>query len=131
MYHQPKPIRVFIVALLALSTSVAVICTPVSAQSLGPGKESKAFRRTCCCGTPDGRCCGMGCCLRQPSNQIPTDPPLRTTSEKDKSHVLVLVFATCEVSAADCCTFHNGARSGLGGSLAAGTLQSQHIRIQT
>jgi hypothetical protein len=131
MYRQSKPIRVFVVALLAMSTSVAAVCTPVSAQSVGSGKEVKASRTACCCGTEDGRCCGMGCCMRQPSNQVPTSPPLRTNSEKEHSQLLALVGATCEVSQVDCGSFNSAAQSDFCGSLAAGTLQSQHIRIQT
>jgi hypothetical protein len=131
MYRHPKPIRFLLVALLAMSTSAAVVCTPASANSVGSGKQAESPRTACCCGTEDGRCCGMGCCMRKQSNQVPTNPPLRSNSAKENSQALALVVTTCDSSHSTGGSFNSSAHSDVCGSLAAGTLQSQHIRIQT
>ena len=132
MYSQPKPIRVLVVALLVMSTSVAAVCTPVSAQSVQSGMaRAKPSQKTCCCGTEDGKCCGMGCCMRQPSNQVPTNPPLRTGTEKESSQVLAVLMANFGSALTDGGQFHRAVPSDFHGPLAAGTLQSQHVRIQT
>ena len=132
MHHSPKQIRVFVVALLSMSISVAAVCTPVSAQSLPSGaSQAKPSQKACCCGTEDGKCCGMACCMRQPSNQVPTNPPLRTGAEKDSPQVLALLLATCGNALGDGNNFNAAVHSVFHGSLAIATLQSQHVRIQT
>lgn len=129
-----QPFRTVAVALLAMSTSVAPICTPVSAQSYESNKavEAKPSRTVCCCGTADGKCCGTACCMRRPSKQVPTDPPYhRKSVEKDGSQVLALVLATCGDALTDGGGFGRPFCADFCGSLAAATLQSQHVRIQT
>jgi hypothetical protein len=131
MPRTPKPIRALIVALLAVSTSMAAVCTPVSAmapQSAISLVESS--RPTCCCGTEDAKCCGTACCM-QPAGQVPNNPPVRARTDKENSQVLTLLMATCGVALAVGNDFAKAAQSDFCGSLTAPTLQSQHVRIQT
>ena len=131
MPRTPKPIRSLIVAMLALSTSMAAVCTPVSAMALQPGTSlTETSRPKCCCGTEDAKCCGTACCV-QPSNQVPNNPPVRTRTDKENSQVLALLMATCGVALTVGGDFAKAVQSDFCGSLAAPTLQSQHVRIQT
>ena len=131
--NRAKPLRAIAVALLAVSTSVAPICTPVSAGPRVPNKvaEAKPSRTACCCGTEDGACCGMACCMRQPSKQVPTDVPLRKSTEKNGLQVFALDLATCNVALAIPGGFASPDGADFRGALAAPTLQSCHVRIQT
>jgi hypothetical protein len=67
----------------------------------------------------------------QPANQAPSNPPVRTRSDKENSQVLALLMATCGVALTAGGDFAKAAHSDFCGSLAAPTLQSQHVRIQT
>jgi hypothetical protein len=69
--------------------------------------------------------------MRQPSNQVPTNPPVRTRTDKENLQVLALLMATCGEALTDGGNFAKAAQSDFCGSLAATTLQSQHVRIQT
>ena len=131
MYRHTKTLRVLLVALLAVSTSAAAVCSPVSAQALTSAKSpTKPARTKCCCGTEDGRCCGMACCMRRPSEQVPVNPPMRPGVEKAGPQAMALLVATCSDFQVGDGSLHSAAQSEFRGLLAA-TLQSQHIRIQT
>jgi hypothetical protein len=67
--------------------------------------------------------------MRRPSNQSPTDPPLRTGTEKESSQVLGLAVASCV--SIDNGNISGAAQSLVGPSLATATLQTQQVRIQT
>jgi hypothetical protein len=131
MYRQTKLVRLLLVAVLAVSTSSAAVCTPVSAQGLASVKSrAKPVRFKCCCGTEDGRCCGMACCMRGQSDQVPLNPPMRTTVEKTAGQAMALLVAAAIDSPTCDGHLHRAAASNFYGLLAA-SLQSQHVRIQT
>jgi hypothetical protein len=73
----------------------------------------------------------MACCLRQSSNQVPTNPPLRSGTENEISQVIATLTAIDGNTLRDAGRFGAWAPSGSCGPLAAATLQSQHVRIQT
>ncbi|MGE0374922.1 MAG: hypothetical protein AB7Q45_05865 [Planctomycetaceae bacterium] len=64
-----------IVAALSLSLNAAAVPLPVKAASGADARiGTPAGSRVCCCGTPDGRCCGKGCCKSVPSPQEQKTP---------------------------------------------------------
>ncbi len=91
----------------------------------------KTPRKACCCGTEDGRCCGMGCCMRQSPNQVPPNPPLRTGGPKNEAQFIALANAIAGSTVIGAGERRGGTPPVLAGTLAAATLQSQHVRIQT
>jgi len=131
MIHLPRAIRIVIVAVLIFSTSTVAICSPVVAREAAPRKAAASTTATCCCGTKDGKCCGMGCCMRKQSNQVPTDPPVRADRLKDASQPLGLVVVACDLNQIGHGSSNADPAIYFCGALAAGTLQSQHVRIQT
>lgn len=59
---RPK-IRRFVVACLAISLSIVGVLPRLSVASVAGFASAGASGTTsCCCGTSDGRCCGMACC---------------------------------------------------------------------
>ncbi len=136
MKRLARPIRLLIVAALVMSVGVAAVFTPVSARMLATGGQPKSagavpVRKDCCCGTKDGRCCGMGCCMRPTSNQKPTNPPLPDGSERNLSLALGLNALTAASIFLDHGRSDAAAHAMLDGPLSVGTLQLQHVRIQT
>jgi hypothetical protein len=130
MPRTANPTRVFIVALLVMSTAMAAICTPLLAQTLRSSTPmAKRAAITCCCGG-DGSCCGMACCLRRASNQVP-NPPVRSGVEQVKSPVQSLYVSACESDSNSVGNLSGVAHSERNASPGMLTLQSQHIRIQT
>jgi hypothetical protein len=123
--------RLLLVVALAASTTVAPICTPV-AKSASPAARI-AKTHSCCCGTEDGACCGMACCMRQQSKQLPTTPLSRGSAGLDglQSVILYLHLSACGIDATECIRFSQSCHVDFCGALAAATLQSQHVRIQT
>lgn len=69
------PIRAFVVTGLICSL-VATGIAPVwlSPSSAERGIGNLACKRTCCCGTVDGRCCGMACCKVAPPEKEQETP---------------------------------------------------------
>ncbi len=121
-----------VAALLVMSVSTVAVCTQASFASLGSATSTeRSSGGTCCCGTADARCCGTACCVQQPSNQVPANPPARSGGEKEGGPVVGLVMLAT--------SGHNGDPANLGptaealhdGMHAVVTLQSRHVRIQT
>src|SRR5438309_10832948 len=84
MYRQSRPTRLLIAALLAIGMTATTVCTPISARSLvSVALRSQPPHKSCCCGTNDCKCCGMGCCMREKSNRVPTSPLVPTRGDKD------------------------------------------------
>jgi len=73
----------------------------------------------------------MACCLKQPTNQLPNDVPLRKSTSKDVSQVLALGVAIFGNAMVIDCGFTKPNAADFCGALAAPTLQSCHVRIQT
>ena len=62
--------------LLSLST-VSLFPRIMVGEALGSTVSAGTGEKHCCCGTKDGRCCGMGCCQASPNpeeNQAPAAP---------------------------------------------------------
>ena len=87
-------------------------------------------KRVCCCGTPDGRCCGKGCCLTPASRPAPVNVPVRSESVQELATIALNVSAPLDAGDDD----GHGRRAGapdVAGMLSFLSLQSQHVRIQT
>ncbi|REJ65696.1 MAG: hypothetical protein DWQ31_17310 [Planctomycetota bacterium] len=86
----------------------------------------------CCCGTEDGRCCGMGCCLARQSpakEQCPCPNP--KNSRDGQNNPLAVALAKALLDEGDEAGRAGTGRpeSDLAGSLAPSTLQAKHVRI--
>ncbi|MCA9091217.1 MAG: hypothetical protein KDA90_21585 [Planctomycetaceae bacterium] len=73
--------RCLIVAALIFSVGFAQ-CTaaPVVTAAVGTIAQASQPAKKCCCGTADGKCCGMGCCVARQAPG-PEQTPLR--NERD------------------------------------------------
>ena len=69
-------------------------------------------------------------CGKSP-NQVPTNPPLRSGANKHSSQLLAAVNPIAASTAIGSDERNGSTPSALAGTLAAATLQSQHVRIQT
>src|SRR5690349_2751772 len=93
--------RLLLVLALAASTTIAPICTPVAKGASPAARIAKT--RSCCCGTEDGACCGMACCMRQQSEQLPMTPLSRGSAGLDGLQSVILYFylSTCGIDATE------------------------------
>lgn len=68
--------------LLCLST-LSVFPRVMVGQALGAtvSDSAGASEKHCCCGTEDGRCCGMACCQTSPNPQEKQGPEAPRSSE--------------------------------------------------
>ena len=128
-----KPIRRLLVVGLIISMAASGLYPPLVARVVTAETASGARSdegTTCCCGTKDGRCCGMACChapARERESQTgdtetakPRPNPLALSDQSDSLGI---------------------ARGDVGGRLRAvayysrvtgfPSLQAQHVRIQT
>jgi hypothetical protein len=119
-----RSIRVSVVGLLAVSLAAVMLCaqSPVAVARLVARPNHR-----CCCGTCDGKCCGMACC--KPSQSSPAVPPARTLGNF-KSLVLVSWHAPATSAPAGIEQDIQRA-SASAHALWLPTLQSEHVRIQT
>jgi hypothetical protein len=137
-FGYPRTSRRLIACLLVSSLSVASFAAPVLAapatasanqestnQALGPAAPHK-----CCCGTPDGRCCGMGCCMKQAPKPAPAETPARP-SQSDHEQLVLSLAAASVVIATGCHLWSAGEFILSDDATSVFTLQSQHVRIQT
>jgi hypothetical protein len=122
------PSRLMLVAVLAVSTSTAPLCTPVAKGETRPPASTK---HSCCCGTEDGACCGMACCMRQRSNQVPAAPLSGNSAGQEGPQAVILFLVSFGSVLAEGSGFGQPYHPNFCGSLATATLQSQHVRIQT
>ncbi len=122
------PIRLLATVLVTLGVVASGFCAPHVARA--SSREAHGATSRCCCGTPDGKCCGTGCCTRQAPKPERPATPLRSLGQREFTSPLGL--------AAD------GLMSGIGGDVRSGavfagpfvvlvclTLQTSHVRIQT
>ena len=116
--------------MLVLSTGGSVLSASQPLSGVVRLKAAPA-RTTCCCGTPDGRCCGKACCLDQSKTSLPARQPLRTGGEESSAQVLALLGSTCHSFAPGEGVSRGGATVDQSALAAASSLQSRHVRIQT
>jgi hypothetical protein len=69
--------------------------------------------------------------MRQTPNQVPTNSPAGTGSNKFEAQFFALFNAIAETAVIGTGERNGGAPSVLTGALGVATLQSQHVRIQT
>jgi hypothetical protein len=83
-------VRCLITASLLLSLStLSLFPRVIFGQALGSTASAGTGEKHCCCGTKDGRCCGMACCQTSPNpheKQVPAAPP----SSEDRGQPLGL-----------------------------------------
>ena len=86
----------------------------------------------CCCGTKDGRCCGMGCCVdRQSPSKEPCPFPNKRENRDGRSNPFAMAAAKALFECGNAgrgslfgCPFSNVDRS-----RADSSLQARHVRI--
>ena len=99
------------------------------------GRGSRAAepekRAKCCCGTEDGRCCGMGCCLaREAPAQQPSPSPNPKDSRDGVNNPLALAFAQAILKNVDGSSRSRFTRAESGNSAPVdSSLQAKHVRI--
>ncbi|HTM54466.1 MAG TPA: hypothetical protein VL175_10580 [Pirellulales bacterium] len=69
--------------------------------------------------------------MRQQSKQIPVTPLSRGSAELDGLQTVILYLSACGIDATESSRFSQSCLVDFCGALAAATLQSQHVRIQT
>ena len=82
-------LRFLIIASLLLSLStLSVFPRVMVGQALGAtvSASTGAGEKHCCCGTEDGRCCGMACCQASPNPQEKQAPEVPRSSEDRGQH---------------------------------------------
>ena len=121
-----RSIRVSVLSLMAVSLAAVMFCPQLHADQ---ARSVAKREHKCCCGTCDGKCCGMACCKLSHSQDPLAIPPARTSSDF-KSLVLLSWVAPSTSSAAGIVEGIHRA-SELAAALSLPTLQSEHVRIQT
>lgn len=83
----------FVTASLMLSLGIGVVYPRglISGQSINDALSAEHASKTCCCGTPDGSCCGTICC------QVP-DPKQDKAPRRTDDRAQPLVFKAVEVA---------------------------------
>lgn len=80
-----RPVRFVLTHVVAVCLIAGSVAPPVVIAEVGPGGlpgtvaadgSASPLSRKCCCGTPDGRCCGKSCCATPIPVPVP-QPPLR------------------------------------------------------
>lgn len=96
MFYFSRTIRSLVVAGLIFSLGVAVLSPSFMARAVGESAVSadSSPATTCCCGTKDGKCCGMACCGVRAPKQQRTPVPREDCRELAGS----LVLAFCKTS---------------------------------
>ena len=128
MFYSTRTIRTLIVTGLVLSLSLVGVSPILLAwQGEGAGASNVRGNGVCCCGTKDGRCCGMGCCKTSPPTEEHKAPAVpRSLDERSPAAVPVATFAMH--SLANGATFHNAVSSGVPIS-GSPTLQMLQVRL--
>ena len=97
------------------------------------GTHASALQSTnCCCGTEDGRCCGMGCCVaREAPAKEPSPCPAKDDNGRGRTHPLAIGFAKAIIGSGDDASVALIGRpsSDADRSLAESSLQSKHVRL--
>jgi len=86
----------------------------------------------CCCGTKDGRCCGMGCCLARQApakEQCPCPNPKNPRDGQNNPLAVALAKAMLGESDEVGGASKRRLESDLVRSLAPSSLQAKHVRI--
>lgn len=86
----------------------------------------------CCCGTADGRCCGMGCCMaRQPpaKERCPCPNPKDTRDGQNILLALALAKAHLSDGGGPCGSHFGQPETGSIRSPVDSTLQAKRVRI--
>ena len=125
--------RPLVACLLALSIAAVGYCSPACGMMsrCGAACGMGNTQPTCCCGTQGGQFCGMACCAKSSSNQLPVSPAPRANTDEHQP-VLLIFMLTGEVNASlvgNRFAGHFG--TSLGDAQFSPTLQTQHVRIQT
>lgn len=121
------------VASLIVSLSLMGLFPRVIVHADGGPVVAAALPATkCCCGTEDGRCCGMGCCAARqaPAKEQPPVPNQRDDRD-GRTNPFALAFANSLIpftTAHDDLHFRRLSLD-VARSLAESSLQTQHIRI--
>lgn len=122
---------------IAASLIVSLSLTELAPQMMvraddGPVVAPTSPATKCCCGTADGRCCGMGCCVvrQAPSHQQPPVPNQRDDRD-GRTNPFGLAFTNSLILFANS---RDGLQlrrliSDVARSLAESSLQAEHIRI--
>lgn len=109
---------------LALGPVAASAATPHSAAA-----QPLKLSRKCCCGTPDGRCCGMPCC--RGNAPVPELPGAASQSLNAAPESIGILAERPRLSLKSGSLSRDKPESRLSLVLSRPTLQQQAIRINT
>ncbi len=133
MFYSSRTIRSLIVSGLIFSLSVAVLSpgfmAAVSSDSAVVSDASSA--KTCCCGTKDGKCCGMGCCGVDAPKQQRTPVPHEDRGELGGSLLLAFCRNSPELVTAEVQDSHGWDEESAVAGVRGNTLQALHVLLQT
>ena len=91
MISVPVPFRLITTAALSLSAVLTGLYRPlVAANERQRVARPKEGRSVCCCGTTDGRCCGMACCQTPKQDE---NRPASTSRSDDRGQPIGFTLA--------------------------------------
>lgn len=133
MLHVSRTMRSLIVAGLILSLGVVGGSPALMATASGEAAfaADNASAHTCCCGTKDGRCCGMACCGTQAPKQQRTPAPQKDRGELDGSLLIACWKAAPETVTVGSNDSHGWDVESAVAGVRSNTLQSLQMLLQT
>jgi hypothetical protein len=103
--------RMFVVASLLLALSAATVCPRLAAfDGAGAAIERSPGGTVCCCGTNDGKCCGMACCVTPAPQQGSTPVSSNRSCERCEPWGLALA-APSKIADPAAAAFRDGVSS--------------------
>lgn len=125
------PIRCAITGCLVLAIGAApVLATSASCAAGTCTASAEAAAPSCCCPSVDGTSCGMACCAADSSSEQPA-PAVPQRRDQQERHLAWALDAGSGQPASSKTFESHTIATGISFSLPAGTLQTQHVRMQT
>ncbi len=131
MKSSSKLTQLFLVSclLVSLSTVSLQVRLPAVAAAKAQAESDGQSAKLCCCGTADGRCCGMGCCAaRAPTRQ---QSPVSNDTRDDRGPSQLVPKSDYTGHGRAGGWSWQTSSSGLADSSADTSLQAQHVRLDT
>ncbi len=122
--------RYLVIPCLAVSLSTVSLypMLPALSGTMVGVQHGGSTMRACCCGTEEGRCCGMACCaLAPPTKQ--SAPSSNDTRDDRNGHPFPLALKSAGTSAEHAGIGRTATVSLLGNSSGPVSLQARHVRL--
>ncbi|MDA1016649.1 MAG: hypothetical protein O3A00_19600 [Planctomycetota bacterium] len=133
MFHSSRTIRSLVVAGLIFSLCLAMVSPTFLGAVSGEGTVAvdDSATMTCCCGTKDGKCCGMACCGVDAPKQQRTPVPHEDGRELAGSLVLAFCQTAPELVTVEVKDSHGWNEESAVAGVRPNTLQALHVLLQT